>query len=411
MQFFVNKVVTVAFLGILFSNTVLFANESLYLEDFQAFRLNNDQANPGNVLQFPSTSTTRAFYNESSIDVFLGNINSSLKIEVADEYGSQTLPQAATFRTTGAALKVNELNFTSKSPNIAITAGRKKVKWGVGYGFSPTNIVSPSTLANDPDDRLRKIRGSDLLQISLSQEANQFDMCYLPDTGHNRDFIRSQAVAMRYYFFSSPFDTSIVARIEQKGPGSYGANESIVIGDDLELHAEALFQTLQNTLRPSADHTTFEQRTTTGYTLLLGGQWSPVKQTNLVLEYYRVSNGFTPVDWANYQAILANPSTGVGSPTFPYSLLDQITKRQNYVFFRGHQNQIITFSDVSIELEFIVLYGIDDGSSLQRILGNCSWGDSLQVYVQYLFPQGQNSSEFREIVYSDTTSVGLIYYF
>src|SRR5690606_34177154 len=69
----------------------------------------------------------------------------------------------------------------SKGP-FGLLAGRKKVKMGVGYIVSPSDIIIQPPSLTDPTDRFYNIKGSDLLQLSYYTKSGQVDFYYLIDT-------------------------------------------------------------------------------------------------------------------------------------------------------------------------------------------------------------------------------------
>lgn len=171
---------------------------------------------------------------------------------------------------------VSEAYAQTQTSDYVIALGRKKVRWGVAYVLSPTDLVSQGAQPSDPENDAYSMSGSDLLGTSITLgDSSILDFYYLPDDARNKAILRDQALAFRWYKFLSPFDISIVGRLEGSRQKSLGANTAVAIGDSLELHGEVLWSldNFQPYPGQMATGHLFEQRKSEVYKALVGGQW------------------------------------------------------------------------------------------------------------------------------------------
>jgi hypothetical protein len=297
---------------------------------------------------------------------------------------------------------VSEAYTQTQISDYVIALGRKKVRWGVAYVLSPTDLVSQGAQPSDPENDAYSMSGSDLLGTSVTLgDSSILDFYYLPDDARNKAILRDQALAFRWYKFLSPFDISIVGRLEDSHQKSLGANTAVAIGDSLELHGEILWSSDNFQSYPSQIATghLFERRKNEVYKALAGGQWSPVEKWNVVLEYLYISNGYSKDDWNN----LNNWSLG-GLGDVEESDMQaiknfehQVTKRKNYIFARSLSKDFLGLMDV----ELISFIGTNDNSSLNRISLVRRVFTSAEVFARYSFVSGGSNSEFGKAVNVD----------
>ena len=251
----------------------LFAVDITFLNEYSLAKVNENKANPLNILSRPSSELRNILFFDNKQDILNGNCVLTGRLR-ADFSQQNNKFDNHTKYTSEYSLDINEFFYNYVTENYLVSIGRKKVKWGVAYVASPTDLVSPPNLLNDTDDRLHSLQGSDLAQVTVYGDNSQLDFYILPLTPHNQNFIDSPALALRFYHYLQPFDVSLVGRVQENGDTYWGGNTAITIGDGLELHSEYVFG-----------------KVTRG---LLGGQWSPNKDINLIVEYFHLSDGFSP---------------------------------------------------------------------------------------------------------------------
>jgi hypothetical protein len=174
----------------------------------------------------------------------------------------------------------------SASRWLDVEGGRRIVKWGTGYAFTPTGVLDPLRDATDPQDRLGVNEGVDMAKVDAYAGPASLTVVASERTHAARLRTTVRGVEM-----------AVIATAAAGQRPSWGGNVTHVIGDRLEWHGELL----------SGEEGATGRR---GVSALLGGQYTFSSGPNLVLEYYRSS---TPDPRSGETSFLfARVSRGVG---------------------------------------------------------------------------------------------------
>ena len=126
-----------------------------------------------------------------------------------------------------------------------VEAGKRLVRWGVGYGFSPTGVVDPPRLATDPTDRLGRNEGMPLARVDLFGGDTSLTIAVAAPRlwrGSSASSIPSRLAAARVRtVLPLGFEVSLVAAAAPGRRPSAGASLTHVAGQRLEWHGELLF--------------------------------------------------------------------------------------------------------------------------------------------------------------------------
>ncbi len=213
--------------------------------------------------------------------------------------------------------QVRELYLSlSLSEHLDLTLGRRIMKWGTGYAFNPTGVVEPLRDPADPEDRLRRYRGRNLLGLSAYFGDLALDTVYVNDAlpNHPNRANQRHELALRAYLFWRGADLSAVAHFRRGQRARWGVNYAQVFGTGLELHAEALFEIGSDRWYPlfvaeDAEPTfyatwPYAQRYARSGALfpkmLLGGQYTFPWGTNVILEFYHDRAGLSRREWQRW---------------------------------------------------------------------------------------------------------------
>ena len=301
--------------------------------------------------------------------------------------------------------RINQLYYQSSSSPLAVLIGRKKVRWGVSYAYSPTDLVSQTRKPEDPEDRLNLVKGADLLQLSWIQNNGQFDLVYMPETNWNtsESFITRNRLAARLYRLIDPFDVSVVGRIEEGGNWSAGGNTTVTVGDALELHAEYLYSSLNDrqypdlSIDPSSLATPFFSGSNDGtHQFVLGGQYTFPRKWNLTMEYLFRSEGFTSDEFTAYRDRLnyldGEMSINPAAIPYYYEAVSNFTVplNRNYLFTRLYQPEILK----SLSVELFSYVSLDDGSGMCVFMPKYESGDNYDIYLRLKKFWGGKSTDF-----------------
>jgi hypothetical protein len=377
-----------------------FAMDITFLNEFNLSEINNNKSNPDNLLSLPDYGLKNIVLFEQKTTLMKGDLILDGRLFANHNHILNNFSNTSK-STSEYTSEINELFYNYFGDTYLVSFGRKKVKWGVAYTSSPTDVVSPPNTAEDPSDTLSSVHGSDLAQLTLYGDTSQFDFFILPLSKHNNGFIESPALATRVYKYIAPFDLSLVSRLQENGESLYGINNSVAIGNDVELHSEYTWMSYNNLLYPTSKEglIVLDNRSNPVSRFLFGGQWSPNKDWNFVLEYFHFTDGFSNKEWTNYQSMLnqlnlsltneLTKETAISSFN-SFSSRNQFPLRQNYLFTRILRKKITSKTD----LELIVLLGLDDGSYIQQSTVSIQTSNSVKIYIKLLTSAGDGDTEF-----------------
>ncbi len=306
---------------------------------------------------------------------------------------------------------------TSVLPWLDVEAGKRLLRWGTGYAFTPTGLLDPPRDATDPTDRLGLNEGMLLVRadafagstaVTIAAAAPRLDRPHpaTADTPH-------RLLAMRVRTTIAGVEVAGVASAADNQRVSVGANFTHVVGRKLEYHGEVLLHDDQSTWRELlAPHEPRERRVSG----LLGFQYTFDLGLNAIVEYYHDGNGLTSTMWSRLfdgaldaqreNAALpalagangnASVAAGAGGGT-----LNRPT-RQNFLFLRGSRAN----TDGIILPDLITLVSLDDGGLTLVPTLRLAPTRHLQVYIRALLLTGPSGSADGSAPVASTISTGL----
>lgn len=361
--------------------------------------------NPSNYLMRPDQHADGFLIGNATLKGLGGQVESELRLG----YGYFAGTDSPSFDKHETYVNINQLYYQTANGPFSLMFGRKKVRWGVGYSYSPTDLITQLKNPEDPEDRLNKIKGSDIIQLSYINSNDEVDLVYYPilnwDSGHH--FINANRIGMRWYNLIDPFDLAFVGIVDEYNKWSAGVNSAVTIGKSLELHAEYLYTSLNNTnypnpyLDPAEIYSPFFlPHTVKGANdLLVGGQATFYGDWNLTLEYIYHGTGYSDDEYHAYVDRLSS----LNSMLYTYynqmpvmaglkeTALNFTTPiRQHYVFTRLYHPHLVN----SISVEAYSFVGLADKSGLFVFMPKYTGSSSYEVYCRLEKFWGKSDSEF-----------------
>ena len=222
---------------------------------------------------------------------------------------------------------------------LDLEAGKRIVRWGVGYGFSPAGVLDPPRSATDPTDRLQVNDGRLMVRGDL----------YRRDSALTIAAAERVSAARLTTVISGGVEVGIIAAAGRGRRPSYAGTITHVVGQRLEWHAEALVHTLDGKRKVSA---------------AAGVQYTFDAGVNLVVEYHRNAAGLSDPEWADVR-------NGRRAPGARPS-------RRNLLFARAAR----AGADAVVAPELIVVWGLDDGG--WTVVPSVTWSPHrrLQAYLR-----------------------------
>ena len=208
---------------------------------------------------------------------------------------------------------------TSAASWLDVEAGKRILRWGVGYGFSPAGVLDPPRIATDPGDRLQLNEGRLLARADAYRGVSSFTVAVAE---------RKTAVRLSSVLPGGLEVAAIGAAITGRGP-SYGGTLTHVIGQQLEWHVDAVVNDAHREGR--------------ALSAAAGFQYTFTRGVNVVVEYHRNGHGFNDAAW---REVLAGRRTPGVRPA-----------RRNHLFTRIARAS----AEARLVPELIVIAGLDDG--------------------------------------------------
>ena len=156
---------------------------------------------------------------------------------------------------TDARFSWKETWFGLTLGDFDLSAGRKILRWGTGYAFTPTGVLDPPRDATDPADRLNRNEGRQMATADYVRGRHAVTAAWA-----------RQTQALRYNAMFAGFDTSVVVARDRGRRSFTGANFTRVFGEAVEVHGE------------------IAHRNATA--ILAGGKFTPHSGVNTIAEFF-----------------------------------------------------------------------------------------------------------------------------
>lgn len=147
-------------------------------------------------------------------------------------------------------------------------AGKRLVRWGVGYGFAPAGVLDPPRNATDPTDRLGVNEGRPMGRVDLFRGETSLTIAAAGAS-------RLTALRLRTVL-SGGVEVAIIASAAPGAGPCWAGTITHVVGQQLEWHAEVIEQDARGSRAVSA---------------VAGVQYTFLNGMNVVVEYHRNGRG------------------------------------------------------------------------------------------------------------------------
>lgn len=343
-------------------------------------------------------------------------------------------------------VNINELFFNFfLGERLELDLGKEIIKWGTGYAWNPTAVISPLKNSQDAQDRLERLSGLEMVKLNLFLGGFTITGVALPEL----DFPREQAYLPRWkstewagkiYRLIKDVDLSLVVFGSKDSKTVVGMNFSRVLGNNLELHGEMASKegsenfylekkseeyTVNGKLVPRvyeySQSRKDERKIYSQY--VLGSQYTFQNGINLALEYFHNDEGYNNRQWSEIIEFLKYSNQALNDDQYTLEngenmgniylsgangYLNSLTGvRRNYLFLRGYIPGIFRQSN----LEIILLNSLDDGSSV--IIPTLSYEPLgyLSLYLLTNIFLGDGESEFGILYENYTVNLGVKLFF
>jgi hypothetical protein len=267
---------------------------------------------------------------------------------------------------THTQFRVKETYAGLSAGDFDFMAGRRIVRWGTGYAFTPAGVLDPPRDPTNPTDRLNLNDGRDMVKADFVHGPHAFSLAwssaiFAPAVSKLHD-----TTAFRYNLLVRGFDTSLIAAGERGGDAVGGLTFTRVFGQAWELHGEAAWR---------------EQGA-----VLLGGKYTMASGISFIGEFY------TPPNTAYYRDMNIAPAAG----------------RQHYAFLYAGKSRLRELPGwKQWDLSASMVENLNDKSYVIIIDANRRFGHHFSSYLHLQIPEGGKTTEYGATPYTAATSVGV----
>jgi hypothetical protein len=267
---------------------------------------------------------------------------------------------------THTQFRVKETYAGLSAGDFDFMLGRRIVRWGTGYAFSPAGVLDPPRAPTNPTDRLNLNEGRDMVKADWVHGPHALTLAWstaaLAPAGSNlRD-----TTAFRYNVLVHGFDTSLIAGDDRGGDAFGGFTFTRVFGQAWELHSEAAWR---------------EQGA-----ILLGGKYTTTCGVSFIGEVY------TP-------------------PNIPYyrdSTISSTAGRQYYGLLYVSKSRLRELPGwKQWDLSASMVANMNDRSYIAIFDATRRFGNHFSSYLHMEIPAGSKTSDYGATPYSAATSIGV----
>ena len=140
---------------------------------------------------------------------------------------------------THGQLRVREAWGGFTAGDFDFSLGKKILRWGTGYAFTPTGVLDPPRNPIDPTDRLSLNEGREMVAADWVSGRHALTAVWASaGVFGNRPTGMTDTAALRYNTMIAGFDSAVIFAHDPGRPDFYGANFTRVVGEALEVHGE-----------------------------------------------------------------------------------------------------------------------------------------------------------------------------
>ncbi len=333
-------------------------------------------------------------------------------------------------------LRMKELYLSwSVNSHWDVTAGKKILKWGTGYAWTPTGVLDPQRDPRDPTDRLSQYVGRELVEVRGTYGSHNFTAVY--SSPHLFSKLqtrrREDQWAIKYNSLVRKLDYSLIASFGgEQTANRYGANATYVIGQALELHGELIAQRGSRLSYPMPialenPRVTFayppyallkEHDDRVFCKALIGANYTFPSGWNLVVEYYRDRQGLSAIERQRLDSFVQyneeqsrleagwDPSKiNLPAANLLWTLqgIGGFNRSQDYFFARVARDRLANRWNI----ENIAIIGLHDGSSIWIPQVSLDFSERIGSYLRYTYYAGDRLAEFGSLPWRSTWNLGL----
>ena len=294
----------------------------------------------------------------------------------------------------------------SAGPGLTFDAGKRVMRWGKGYAWSPVGFVERPKDSSDPSaSREGFVMASGEWTKSLNGPVSTigFTGLIVPTDDHlNSDFGEKKHLnpAAKLYLLAWDTDVDFLWRGKGAKPESFGVDFSRNITSALEVHGEwaRTLDAPRNTV--SATGVT-QQRETSYNSWLLGLRYLTQNEVTWIVEYYRNGNGYGAGELDDYYTFLDTALADGAAPL----LAEKARRVAQSGYGRPNPGSDYLYAKASVSEPFGWVYGSAALTAMTN-LKDRSWQlvpeiaytgfNNVELRARAFFLEGASHTEFGE---------------
>ncbi len=267
---------------------------------------------------------------------------------------------------TRTQLRVKETYGGLSAGDFDFTVGRRIVRWGTGYAFTPTGVLDPPRVPTNPTDRLNVNVGRDMIKADWVHGPHALSAVWSTAALASAASNLHDTTAFRYNILVHGFDTSLIAGDDRGGDAFGGLTFTRVFVQAWELHGEAAWR----------EHEA----------VLVGGKYTTRCGVSFIGEFY------TPPNIPYYRDVSVSPTAG----------------RQHYAFLYAGKSRLRELPGwKQWDLDASMVENLNDRSYTAIFDATRRFGSYFSAYTHMEIPAGSKTSEYGATPYTAATSVGV----
>jgi len=309
------------------------------------------------------------------------------------------------------------------STGVRVEAGKRALRWGKGYAFSPVGFVERPKDPNDPElsrEGYVVAGGSFTRSFDGPLQALTFTPLLVPTSSQvNADFGPGNHANPAARLSLLVHDTDIDLLVLGKGARSarYGFDFSRNLSTNLEVHGE--WARIRDAVKPVLGAGgAVSQQTGDATSYLLGLRYLTERETTWIVEYYRNGAGYSEDQMRAYftfshnaydQFLAAGSAAGLERARALQTSYGRPNAMRRYLYLRGSQKE--PFDILYFTPAVTAIVNLDDGSySLSPELAYTGIAN-LDLRLRFFALQGGRLADFGEKLNAQRVELRARYYF
>jgi hypothetical protein len=308
------------------------------------------------------------------------------------------------------------------SPSLTLYAGKRTMRWGKGYAWSPTAMVERTKNPNEPDlarEGYWMIAADFTKSFGGIIKTFSFTPVIIPVfRSVNETFGREEGLnfAGKIYLLFLDTDIDFVVLAGKSQSARFGLDFSRNLRSNWEIHGElAVFQDVERS--SVGDDGQIRVESFDAASCLLGVRYLTEAETTYILEYYHNGGGFSPLEMEAYYFFLDRSykrylASGDDSQLMEASGLlsySGFTPMTDYLFLRVMQKDPLGI--LYLNPAFTVILNLKDGSASWSPELTYKGITNLELRLKAAILTGKKGEEFKEKRNCSRLELRLRYFF